>query len=168
MSRVATAADGIFEGYASLFGIADLSRDMVMPGAFLPSLKHRGVQNIRLLFQHDPAEPLGIWQDLHEDRSGLYCRGVLNLDVQRGRELYALLRQGAINGLSIGFKTVRAERGSSGGRRLTAIDLWEISLVSFPLLPQARVTAVKSASQSAFPQSDHALLARARTIFKAA
>lgn len=165
MTLIASEAVGTFEGYASLFGLADLARDIVMPGAFLASLQKRGLKNIRLLFQHDPSEPLGIWQDLYEDQRGLYCRGSLNLDVQRGREIYALLRQGAIDGLSIGFKTVHAERAALGGRRLTVIDLWEISLVSFPLLPEARVSAVKSHSRPQTSFSNHALLTRARTLF---
>ena len=171
MSLSPSESDGRFEGYASVFYQPDLSRDIVMPGAFSRTLADRKASDIRLLFQHDPAEPIGIWLDVKEDQHGLYCRGELNLNVQRARELYLLMKQGAIDGLSIGFKTVRAQRdAASGGRRLIAIDLWEISLVSFPLLQAARVTAFKSQSGDArhhrHNQHSHsALFTRARTLF---
>ncbi len=130
---------GVIEGYASLFGVVDLSGDLVEPGAFATSLKRRGTAQIRCLFQHDPAEPIGAWEFLREDARGLFARGRLNLAVGRAREV-AALEQGAIDGLSIGFKTVRARRDRRVGvRRLVEIDLWEISVVTFPMLPEARV-----------------------------
>lgn len=139
------SAAGVFEGYASLFGVVDLGRDMVMPGAFAESLARRGVSGVRLLWQHDPAEPIGAWTTLREDARGLFARGRLNLGVARARELVALMRQGAVDGLSIGFKVGGARTDPrSGVRRLHKVDLWEISLVTFPLLPQARVAAVKA------------------------
>ena len=138
---------GAFEGYASLFGVPDLSRDTVMRGAFAKSLAVK--RPVRLLWQHDPAEPVGIWTAIREDARGLFCQGQLNLEVQRGRELQALLRQGAVDGLSIGFKTLRSRRDpATGGRQLIDVDLWEISLVSFPLLPEARVSAAKARTLS--------------------
>ena len=106
--RAAIFPDGSVEGYASLFGEIDQSRDMVMPGAFTQSLKLRGARRIPMLFQHDPAEPIGIWQDLQEDWRGLRVRGKLIPEVVRARELLALLREGTADGLSIGFKTVQA------------------------------------------------------------
>lgn len=155
---------GAFEGYASLFGVADLSRDIVMRGAFQNSLASKNP--IRLLWQHDAGQPLGIWTEVFEDRRGLFCRGELNLNVQRARELQALLKQGAIDGLSIGYKTRKARRDpSTGARLLLDVDLWEISLVSFPLLPQARVTAVKAETRQAC-RSHAALMQDARLIFK--
>ncbi|GGH13870.1 primosomal replication protein N [Alsobacter metallidurans] len=138
------SAAGVFEGYASLFGVVDLGRDMVLPGAFSESLARRGVSGVRLLWQHDPAEPIGAWTVLREDARGLFARGRLNMGVARARELVALMRQGAVDGLSIGFKVGGARTDArSGVRRIAKLDLWEISLVTFPLLPQARVTAVK-------------------------
>jgi len=135
---------GCFEGYASLFNRRDLGGDVVTPGAFAKTLARRGVRGVRLLFQHDPAQPVGVWRSLHEDRRGLYVRGQLSLDVKRGRELFALMRQGAIDGLSIGFRTVKGARDRrSGVRRIHEVDLWEISIVTFPLLPQARISRVK-------------------------
>lgn len=131
--------DGHFTGYASLFGVPDLGRDTVAPGAFAASLARRGAHGVRMLWQHDPAEPIGSWLSLGEDARGLRVAGRLNLAVQRAREIDALMREGALDGLSIGFRVVRASP-ERGGRRLLAVDLWEVSLVTFPLQPAARVT----------------------------
>jgi len=143
-------ATGVFVGYASLFNQKDAAGDIVMPGAFAESLKRRGAQGIRMLFQHNPAEPVGAWIDIEEDAKGLYVRGRLNPQVQRGRELAALLIEHGLDGLSIGFKTVAASRDRlTGARRLHRIDLWEISLVTFPMLEGARVTGIKSEALAA-------------------
>jgi uncharacterized protein len=136
---------GLFTGYASLFNKRDATGDVVMPGAFAASIKKRGAENIRMLFQHDPAEPVGTWLDVHEDARGLFVQGRLDKNVQRGRELFSLLENGGLDGLSIGFKTVAAKQDrTTNTRRLITIDLWEISLVTFPMLDGARVSAVKS------------------------
>jgi HK97 family phage prohead protease len=138
-------ATGVFVGYASLFNRRDGAGDVVMPGAFKESLKARGAQGIRMLFQHNPSEPVGSWIDIEEDAKGLQVRGRLNPHVQRGRELAALLIEHGLDGLSIGFKTVSASRDRlTGARRLHRIDLWEISLVTFPMLDGARVTGIKA------------------------
>jgi hypothetical protein len=135
-------ADGVIEGYASLFDLPDLGRDVVAPGAFSASLARRGAGGVRMLWQHDAAEPIGQWLDLFEDHRGLKARGRLSRGVARAREIEALLSEGAIDGLSIGFKTVRSRADRRPNhRRLIEIDLWEISIVTFPLLPQARVFA---------------------------
>lgn len=142
LARGPITATGIFAGYASVFNRPDGTGDVVRPGAFAASLERRGVAGIRMLFQHDPAQPLGRWLQIHEDAHGLFVRGKLSLDVQRSAELAGLLRDGAIDGLSIGFKTVRARRMRQTHRRhLLEIDLWEISLVTFPMLDCARVVA---------------------------
>ena len=136
---------GVFTGYASLFNKRDGAGDIVMPGAFAESLKKRGVENIRMLFQHDPSEPIGTWVDINETDRGLFVRGRLDRNVQRGRELYSLLESGGLDGLSIGFKTVVARQDrATKTRRIYTIDLWEISLVTFPMLEGARVSTVKS------------------------
>jgi uncharacterized protein len=147
VSRPASIApDGTVEGYASLFGEIDQARDMVMPGAFAASLRKRGVRRVPMLFQHDPSEPIGVWLDLHEDPHGLFARGRLIPEVVRARELIALLKAGTADGLSIGFRTVKGRLDPKTRiRKLEAIDLWEISIVTFPLLPGARVRAVKEA-----------------------
>ena len=140
MTTLAIDKAGIIEGYASVFGIADLARDVVMAGAFRNSLNRTGIRGVRCLWQHDPAEPIGVWLSLEEDTRGLFARGQLNLETQRGRELTALITQGAVDGLSIGFRARRTRRNPRNlNRELLVIDLWEISLVSFPLLPEARL-----------------------------
>jgi HK97 family phage prohead protease len=142
--RVALTPDGAVEGYASLFGEIDQARDMVMPGAFARTLRERDIRRIPMLFQHDPAEPVGIWLELREDHRGLYARGQLIPEVMRARELLALLRAGTADGLSIGFRTRGARVDPKMRiRRLHDIELWEISLVTFPLLAGARLHAVK-------------------------
>lgn len=145
-TRVKVSAAGLFTGYASLFNVADLGRDVVMPGAFAESLIKRGAIGVKLLWQHDPSEPIGAWLSIVEDRRGLKVRGRLNLAIARAREALALMKDGAIDGLSIGFRTQRAVRDPrSGLRRLYRLDLWEISLVTFPMLPGARVIEAESA-----------------------
>lgn len=137
-------ADGTFDGYASLFNREDLGRDIVLPGAFRDTLEHRGARGIKLLFQHDANQPIGVWDTLEEDGRGLYVRGRLMREVAKAREVMALMRAGALDGLSIGFRTVKARRDrTTGVRRLQKIDLWEISIVTFPLLPDARITTTK-------------------------
>jgi HK97 family phage prohead protease len=144
--RTVIDAEGTVEGYASLFGEIDAARDMVMRGAFAETLAKRPVQRVPMLFQHDPAEPVGVWLELREDHRGLYARGRLIPEVARAKELLSLLREGAIDGLSIGFKTVKgAIDPRTRIRRLYAVELWEISIVTFPLLSGARVHAVKQA-----------------------
>lgn len=143
---LAVGVDGVFSGYASLFNEADLSRDMVMPGAFRASLRKRGAGGVRMLFQHDPALPIGVWEEVREDSHGLFVRGRLTTEVAKAREVLALMRAGAIDGLSIGFRTVRGRSDAKTGiRKLLEVDLWEISVVTFPLLPAARVSSVKGA-----------------------
>lgn len=144
MTPVSSEAVGLVEGYASLFGVPDLSNDRVERGAFRDSLRRRGPQGVRCLWQHDAAEPIGVWSLIAEDEKGLRVRGELNLTVRRAREVFALVGQGAVNGLSIGFKAEKARTDPrSGLRRLERIDLWEISLVTFPMLPQARISQAR-------------------------
>ena len=141
----ACSGSGVFVGYASLFGARDQSGDVVMPGAFAASLKKRRAADVRMLFQHDAAEPVGTWVDLHETPRGLHVTGRLDRNVQRARELFSLLETRGLDGLSIGFRTVRARRDrATASRLLTEIDLWEISLVTFPMLEGARVLGVKT------------------------
>ena len=140
--RTTIEPDGTVEGYASLFGEIDAARDMVMPGAFARTLKLRGVRRVPMLFQHDPAEPVGVWLELFEDFRGLRARGRLIPDVARARELIALVKSGAVDGLSIGFRTVKGRIDpATRVRKLIDVDLWEISIVTFPLLAGARVRA---------------------------
>ncbi len=146
VSLAPASESGVFEGYASLFNVVDSGGDMVMPGAFAKSLRKRGAATVKMLWQHQAAEPIGVWALIVEDGRGLKVQGRLDLSVGRAREALSLMRAGAIDGLSIGFRTKRAGADKSGGvRRLIEVDLWEISIVTFPMLPQARVSSVKRA-----------------------
>jgi uncharacterized protein len=149
----ACSGTGVFVGYASLFGMRDTGGDIVMPGAFKSSLATRKIENIRMLFQHDPAKPVGSWLEMIENERGLLVRGRLDHNVQRGRELLSLLESKGLDGLSIGFQTVKAARDrAANARLLLQIDLWEVSLVTFPMLAGARVSTV-SAKQMAAAQN---------------
>ncbi|WP_371054882.1 MULTISPECIES: HK97 family phage prohead protease [unclassified Rhodosalinus] len=137
----------VIAGYASLFGAGDTGGDVVAEGAFAASLARlaAGGGRVRMLWQHDPREPIGVWDEVREDKKGLRVRGRLLEAVARGREAAALLAAGAIEGLSIGYRVKRAHRDAAGRRVLEEIELWEVSLVTFPMLPSARVAAKEDA-----------------------
>jgi len=136
--------DGVFEGYASVFGIVDQGMDVVERGAFRKSL---GSRKVKMLWQHDTSMPIGVWDEIYEDERGLFVRGRLLKEVEKGREAMALLKAGAIDSMSIGYRTMEAvSEGDGRVRKLTEVDLFEISLVTFPMLPDAKVTNVKSIS----------------------
>ena len=128
------------EGYASLFDVRDSAGDIVSPGAFARSLAKRSGRPLPMLFQHEAREPIGFWSAVREDSRGLFVRGRLLPGVARARELTALIAAKAVDGLSIGYRTVRASRDRrSAARVILEADLWEISLVLFPVLAGARV-----------------------------
>jgi uncharacterized protein len=149
-------------GYASLFGECDQGGDIVEKGAYGASLKRLAGngRRVRMLWQHDPREPIGIWDEVREDDRGLFVKGRLLLDVARAREAAALIAAGAIDGLSIGYRTLRATKDGQGRRLLSEVELWEVSLVTFPMLPKARVDAAVLA-QEAKATDDLCDLARA-------
>lgn len=135
-----TVTDGsIISGYASLFGKPDQGGDRVEAGAYAASLLN--TRSIKMLWQHDPGQPIGVWDEVREDEKGLWVKGRLLTDVTKGREAAVLIAAGAIDGLSIGYRTVKAQKDDKGGRRLSELELWEVSLVTFPMLPDARVGA---------------------------
>lgn len=139
-----TLADGMrISGYASLFGVPDQGGDIVAPGAYAASLRAMLARQgrVKMLWQHDPNQPIGVWEEVREDSRGLWVTGQLLPDVAKGREAASLIAAGAVDGLSIGYRTKRAERDPKGHRILTEVELWEVSLVTFPMLPQARVAA---------------------------
>lgn len=137
---------GQIEGYGSVFNVLDSYDDVVAPGAFTKSLQE-AAQTGRMpamLWQHDAAEPIGVWQQMSQDDRGLFVRGQL-AQTQRASEALSLIKLGALTGLSIGFQT----RGSSldkqtGVRTLTDVQLWEVSPVTFPANTEARITGAKS------------------------
>ena len=143
-AEAVTVRDGtVIEGYASLFGQTDQGGDIVAPGAYGASLGRlaEAGRRVKLLWQHDPAQPIGLWDEVREDARGLFVKGRLLTDVARAREAACLIEAGAIDGLSIGYRTIRATRDRAGHRTLQEIDLWEVSLVTFPMLPEARIGA---------------------------
>jgi HK97 family phage prohead protease len=133
-----------FAGYAAIFDRPDRGGDVVRPGAFERSLKRRG-RAVPLLWQHDPARPVGRIEYLREDRRGLRVIARLS-GGSAGREAAALLREGAVAGLSFGY----AVRRSSGAapRALEDVELVEISLVTLPMQPKARVHALEDQASS--------------------
>ncbi|WP_377186948.1 HK97 family phage prohead protease [Ruegeria meonggei] len=135
--------DAVIEGYASLFGQVDQGCDVVQKGAYRASLAKldKAGQRVKMLWQHDPVQPIGVWDEVHEDNKGLWVKGRLLESTQKGREAAELIRAGAIDGLSIGYRTTRASKNDKGQRLLTELELWEVSLVTFPMLPSARVAA---------------------------
>lgn len=136
--------DGTFHGYASLFGITDLGRDVVSKGAFQKSLTQRPASRVKMLREHQPDEPIGVWISIKEDDRGLAVSGKLVLDTVKGRETHALLKAGALDGLSIGYRTKSARMDKAKGvRMLDEVELHEISVVTFPMLPAATVHSVK-------------------------
>lgn len=137
--------DGTFEGYGSIFGNVDAYGEKVVPGAFVESLarhKREGTA-VLMLWQHDPHQPIGVWEDLAEDAKGLWGKGRLLTEVQRAKEVYVLMKNRAVRGLSIGYREEEADQ-ENGVRLLKKLDLWEISPVSFPANRRARIEAVKS------------------------
>ncbi|MEL6808460.1 MAG: HK97 family phage prohead protease [Pseudomonadota bacterium] len=135
--------DHVIEGYASLFGACDQGGDVVSKGAYGASLKSIAAEDrsVKMLWQHDPAQPIGVWDEVSEDARGLWVKGRLLPEVAKGREAAELIAAGAIDGLSIGYRTVKATKNDKGQRLLTELELWEVSLVTFPMLPSARVAA---------------------------
>ena len=140
----------VVAGYASLFGKIDQGGDVVQKGAYAASLKRLAARGgrVKMLWQHDPGQPIGVWDEVREDATGLWVKGRILTEVEKGREAAALLAAGAIDGLSIGYRTVKAERDGKGQRLLSELELWEVSLVTFPMLPEARVAAKADALDS--------------------
>jgi len=151
----AIGADGTVEGYGSVFGVRDNYDDVIAKGAFIQSLKdHKAAGTMpAMLWQHDADKPIGVWTEMVEDEKGLRIKGQLAMETVKGKEAHALLKMGALNGLSIGFMSKEwAYDRDTEVRTLTAIDLWEVSLVTFPANEKARVTNVKSADEMATPK----------------
>ena len=135
--------DGNFEGYASVFDVVDKGMDVVAPGAFQKSIDSG--RKVKLLWQHDMRDVIGVFNEIREDARGLFVKGRIIEEVQKGREALALMRAGAIDSMSIGYCTIEASKEGQGSvRRLHELQLFEISLVSVPMLDQAMITDVKS------------------------
>lgn len=159
----AVSDDGTFEGYASVFGVEDLGRDIVAAGAFRKSLRARPAGKVKMLREHEMREPIGIWTELIEDGKGLLARGRIILDTTRGRETHALMKAGALDGLSIGYRTIRDTMDRvKRVRTLHELDLYEVSIVTMPMNPASTVTAVKTADDAERARALVSALNRAR------
>ncbi|MEM9494849.1 MAG: HK97 family phage prohead protease [Pseudomonadota bacterium] len=135
------------EGYAAIFDKPDLEGDIVAPGAFAKSLAEGAP--VRMLYQHKAETPIGRWLEFREDKKGLFAVGEIVLNAASARDVYELIAGGAINGLSIGYRTIKARkarRAAGGGRRIMEADLWEVSVVTFPMAPRALITSVGAPS----------------------
>ena len=142
---------GMFEGYGSIFGNKDLGNDVVEIGAFSKSLRKRKPKEVKLLWQHKQDQPIGVFESIKEDGDGLAVKGRLALGTQQGREAFELMKMGALDGLSIGYKADPNKQSYDERRKrrmLKEVDLMEISLVTFPMNPQARVTSVKACDRT--------------------
>jgi HK97 family phage prohead protease len=159
----ALAGDGMFAGYASVFGELDQQNEIVAKGAFTRSLSSWKKQGRMpaMLWMHDPTMPIGIWLAVREDMNGLAVEGKLALRTQKGAEAHELLKLGALTGLSIGYRIVTSRVDASRKvRTLTDVDLFEISLVTFPANEAARVSDVKSPASDALKRELRATAAR--------
>lgn len=143
------AKDGVIEGYGAIFGNIDQGNDIVEAGAFADSLKSSA--KVKMLWQHNPTNPIGVWDEVKEDDKGLWVKGHILGDVEKGREATALVKAGAIDGLSIGYRTLEFREAKVDDRWVRVIEkaeLWEVSLVTFPMNPEATIDAVKAAAMS--------------------
>lgn len=148
--EIRAAEDGTVEGYGSVFDVQDSYADVIEKGAFAKSIStHKSAKSMpAMLWQHDSSQPIGVWTSMSEDDNGLRVVGRLAMDTVKGKEAHALLKMGALNGLSIGFMTKQYRYDEETDiRTLTEVDLWEVSLVTFPANTQARVTQVKSVDE---------------------
>ena len=133
--------DASVSGYGSVFNNTDLGNDIVAPGAFTKSLA--GKKTLPMLFQHEPSQAVGVWDALAEDQHGLKVSGRIS-DTALGRDVRTLAKDGAVTGLSIGFRPVDTDWTDDGVRLIKQAELWEVSLVTFPMNDLARVESVKS------------------------
>jgi HK97 family phage prohead protease len=146
--RLAPDDAGTFSGYAARWGEVNAHNEIVMRGAFARTIadhQQRGI-NPPLLWAHDQSQPIGVWESLAEDATGLAVRGRIVMETAKGREAHALMKAGAISGLSIGFRNAKATRNAQGVRAISDLDLGEISLVTLPSARNARIVSVRSAS----------------------
>jgi len=143
----AESSKGVFTGYGSIFGNEDQGNDIMQKGAFTKSLVNRPVSKVKMLYQHKTDEPIGVFTDMYEDSKGLFVKGQLAMGTQKGREAYELLKMGALDGMSIGFRADPEKQGYNenkrGVRTLKEVDLMEISLVTFPMNESALIETVK-------------------------
>ena len=129
-------------GYGSVFGNRDNGGDIVMPGAFKECIASG--RRVKMLWQHDASQPIGVWDEMSEDENGLRMKGRV-AKKGKGGEVAELIKMGAVEGLSIGYRTQEYEMDmDEGSRKLTKLDLWETSVVTFPMNELAGIYAMKA------------------------
>lgn len=154
------------EGWAAIYDEADLKGDVIAPGAFRASLARQGASQVKMLAQHASETPIGRWLDFEERQKGLYAIGEITRATQAGRETAHLIEEGILDGLSIGFTAIRAET-LKGGRLIREAALWEVSIVTFPMAPRARLTVPFAASDEAAIAEFAAAVRRAARLLSA-
>lgn len=160
----AAGENGEIEGYGSVFGVKDNYSDIVAPGAFTASIAEHKAQGTMpaMLWQHDQDEPIGVWLVMEEDAKGLRVKGQIIMETERGKAAYALLKKGALRGLSIGFVSKEwSYDATQEVRTLTAVDLWEVSLVTFPANVAAMIDSVKNMGRIDTPKDAEKILREA-------
>lgn len=160
----ATGENGEIEGYGSVFGVKDSYSDIVAAGAFNASIaEHKANGSMpAMLWQHDQSEPIGVWTEMAEDAKGLRVKGQIVTETEKGRAAYALLKKGALRGLSIGFVSKAWSYDEEADiRTLTAVDLWEVSLVTFPANGKAMIDTVKNMGRIDAPKDAEKILREA-------
>lgn len=153
-----TEDDGTFEGYGSIFGNKDLGNDVIRKGAFANTLKSKKPKSIKLLYQHKTDEPIGVFDSITEDSKGLYVKGRLAMGTQKGREVFELMKMGALDSMSIGYRLSAEDYKYDPKERkriIKSVDLMEISLVTFPMNPKAKITKVKLAEMNVREIEEH-------------
>jgi HK97 family phage prohead protease len=160
----ASGENGEIEGYGSVFGVKDSYSDIVAPGAFKASIaEHKANGSMpAMLWQHDQSEPIGVWTEMEEDATGLRVKGQIVTETEKGKAAYALLKKGALRGLSIGFISKEwAYSEDDDIRTLTAVDLWEVSLVTFPANGKSMIDTVKNMGRIDAPKDAEKVLREA-------
>lgn len=143
-------------GYASLFNRVDMSGDVVRRGAFAVSLLTLGNRKIPMLFGHETQRPIGVWDRIVEDGTGLFVSGRLMGGDSNTDRVKRLTESGALSGLSIGYRTQRSTPRAGGGRNLVELDLWEVSIVAFPMLRDARITQIQPLEKFSYHTGENA------------
>lgn len=151
--------EGSFAGYASVFNVIDSYNDMLLKGAFTNTLKEKNQgSDVKMLWQHHSDQPIGKYLKIQEDNYGLFVEGQLLLNLQKGKEVYELVKRGIVNGLSIGYSVKSSKiMEEKSIRIISEVDLWEISLVTFPANEKALVTFVKNTIPETVRDFEHLL-----------
>lgn len=139
--------EGTFEGYAAVFGNVDIGYDLLEKGAFTKTLEDRPAKQVKLLYQHDRHRPIGVIKELKQDSKGLWVKGKLNVNTALGAEVKSNMKEGVLDSLSIGYRATKfeyVEKNKMIVRQLKEVELWEVSVVTFPANPKATIRSIKS------------------------